>query len=60
MNKKTGLKMKKTKLFKGYISFLNKKTKDKLSYDFHIKSVYGFLKKNTLSLLIKKLKKKKV
>ena len=36
--------MKKNQLFKPYITFLNQKTKNKLSYDFSIQSVCGFLR----------------
>jgi hypothetical protein len=34
----------KNQLFKSYVNFLNQKTKKSLSYDFYVKSVYGFLK----------------
>lgn len=34
----------KNQLFKPYVNFVSKKIKNKLSYDFYIKGVYGFLK----------------
>jgi hypothetical protein len=36
--------MQKKHLYKPYVNFLSKKTKNSLSNDFYIKSVYGFLK----------------
>lgn len=60
---------KKKQLFKSYVNFLSQKTKNKLSYDFYVKNVYGFLKfkcfwnfsnfKNYFESFNKKLKKKK-
>lgn len=60
---------KKNRIFKLYVNFLSKKTKNNLSYDFYIKSVYGFLKfkcfwnffnfKNYFKSFNKKIEKKK-
>jgi hypothetical protein len=38
------LMQEKNRLFKCYIGFLNKKKKNRLSYDCFIKSIFGFLK----------------
>jgi hypothetical protein len=37
-------RMQKKQLFKPLVNVLNKKTKNVFSYDFYIRSVYGFLK----------------